>query len=139
MTSASACSKSTTDVAVGFANCNTFLSNKITQFAELIENGDKSRLHYLWVVPINLAASLIGIALAPIAFLVNLLAGISFKIVACFFDSGEDKNHYNTAACGFIFVRAMAQLFCTPLILFIRIFNPSCSSKCVDPSAGKDP
>jgi hypothetical protein len=101
-------------------NCNLLISTRTQEFAEKIENNpEKSRLHYLWIVPVNLANSIIGIAVAPIAFTINVLAAIVLKLGSLCFKS----NNANEMARLFS-VLAAAQLD-APLTLISRIFVPT--------------
>lgn len=101
-------------------NCNLLISTRTQEFAQEIEsNPEKSRLHYLWIVPINLANSIIGIAVAPIAFTINVLAAIVLKI-----GSFCCKSHHANEMARLFSVLAVAQLE-VPLTLISRIFVPS--------------
>jgi hypothetical protein len=102
-------------------NGNILTSNLVSDFSNEIEQNERSRLHYMWIVPVNLGLSLIGIAIAPIAFIVNNIVAAIFKCVHCFTDQERDE--------------LIAQLFHLtsviqlefPIVSCIRIVNPTYS------------
>lgn len=95
-----------------------YLPLSIKNMAQEVEKGEASRLNYLWIYPINLGACVIGIFLAPISFMINMLTAAVFACYSCC--SNDAVESARTFA-----VNAFSQLLDIPLYLFISIFNPS--------------
>lgn len=101
-------------------NSNIIPSVSINEFTQKISDGEKSKWNYLWVYPINLAASLIGLALAPIAAIIDLIVGTVFFLL-----SGCTTERANTSIEYMAFIVAgAAQLTVIPAVLFARIVYP---------------
>jgi hypothetical protein len=104
-------------------NSNMLPSKLINEFTQQISNGEDSKWHYLWIYPINLAASLIGIALAPIAALVDMFTATIFYLLSgcCVPEETVNSSRFHYVALS---VAGVSQLTLIPFILFIRIFYP---------------
>lgn len=121
------------DVFGQFNNCNMKLVNGTHRLIDEIKNGEMSPWNYLWVFPLNLGASLIGIALAPVAILLNLISAAIFKIYNCI--AGDNENGLPS---GFLILSAaQIDLVCNAIF---RIFFPAgkdaaplseCIAKCL--------
>ena len=46
-------------------------------------------LHYLWFIPLNVGANLLGAALQPLVSLVAIVAAAVFELISCFVEGTE--------------------------------------------------
>jgi hypothetical protein len=103
-------------------NYNLWPVGQTHDLLDEVIDGDRSKWAYLWIMPLNLGASLIGIALAPIAILLDLLCAAIFKIYNCF-----KCDHGNHTATRFVQLAAMQvdEVF----HIVGRIFSPGCQTQ----------
>jgi len=98
------------------------LSEKLQAFSrEVCENDHVSSLHLMWIVPVNLGLSVIGIAIAPIAFTINALMALIFHVTSSY--SEEWKQEELDIMSGKFRIMAAMQLE-SPLTYISRIFVP---------------
>jgi hypothetical protein len=113
------------ELANGISNVTNgvlLLSEKLQAFSrEVCENDNVSSLHLMWIVPVNLGLSLIGIAIAPIAFTINALMALIFHIASSCSEEWQ-KQELDTMSGQFRILAAM-QLE-SPLTYISRIFVP---------------
>jgi hypothetical protein len=104
-------------------NSNITPSNQINDIILEAEEGLRSKWNYLWIFPLNLGASLIGIAFGPVACIVDLLAGCLFKLLAICSSDEAFKENFNQSFKNTITL-GIAQVTDFPRILLARIFCP---------------
>ena len=117
------CSHNCIDYFLLFVNSNITPSNEINNLITRVEDGENSKWNYLWIFPINLGASLIGIAFAPIVCLIDLLASCLFKLLAFCSSNEEIKENLNAYFINTLLL-GVGQATDFPCILFFRIFFP---------------
>jgi hypothetical protein len=117
------CSEQCAKTTFNFANYNYGFAENTSIAAREIHNGDRSVLSYLWIYPTHLVATALCIAYIPIAFVINSLAALFFKLASCFSCDNNASQGYSEAASNFAYMAA-SQLTDLPLCLFIRIIYP---------------
>lgn len=101
-------------------NFNMSISNQCNDMAKSIGDGEATRWNYLWVTPLNLAGSCLGIVLAPVAAAVNLAASLVFALAACC-STGDERVVQGLKA--FVFLgSALSAVTDNIITLFARIF-----------------
>lgn len=91
-----------------------YFSDKMCEVA----NQEYSCLHYLWIYPISIVSSVIGLALAPISCLVNLISS------AIFFCFNSCCTRFRDAA-KITLILGLSQVTEVAWMLFARMFYPS--------------
>lgn len=109
------CSK-TLENFVSITSPQLLVREKIAELTEQMQK--QSSLHNLWIFPINFLTSVLGIALAPISFLIQAVAAATF---ACFICCDEDSLYHTL----YLFRKAVSTLTDVPMNLLASIFIPS--------------
>lgn len=115
------CCEKVVDGLATFNTYNFWPASKTHALLDKVAAGEKSKWEYLWIMPVNLGASLIGIALAPIMILIDLISAAIFKLYSCF-----KCDHGDETAADFM-VLAGLQIDMV-LIAVGRIFAPNCET-----------
>jgi len=101
---------------------NMISSHFCSKTAESIELEECSSWNYIWLIPTNLICCAGGLLYIPISFVVNLVAAVVFKLLACCARTPEEVIRLKMMV-NFHLAGALGAVTDNPATLFIRMGN----------------